>query len=277
MKQFLCAGAALMALAACDGNTITVFPPVGGGGTVIPPTSNCDTGVECQGDVTFVAYDEDTDTLTIAGTPFDDDNINGDYVRVPGNDIAAAGGTWLAYENAPVGLSPYTAYIRASASGQVSAGVVNNDDYFDYGYGGSFYAVNGGVSVPVAGLATYTGDYVGLRVFDGSDGLEVATGDVDMEVDFGDERIRGFITNRAIQGGGALEDLVLNDGVITGGSFSGTAISRDGGGAVIEEGTYEGQFAGTGASELVGIFIVQDTTDAINVQETGVYTATQDP
>ena len=279
MKHILYAGAAVCALAACDGNTISVFPPAGGGGVPDIPSSNtCNAGgLNCSGDVTAVSYDSGTDTLTITGTPFDDDNIDGDYVRTPGADVVGAGGTWLAYQNDPVGLSPYTAYIRASAGGEVTAGVVNNEDYFDFGYGGSFYSVNVNGGTP-GGLATYSGDYVGLRVFTGASGIDTATGDVDMEVDFGDNRVRGFITNRQIVGGAGLPNLILNDGTIANGDFSGTAVSRTGGNEV-ESGTYNGSFAGVGASTLVGVFVVTDTvTDPdVTVQETGVFIADKDP
>ena len=279
MKHILYAGAAVSARAACDGNVIEVFPPAGGGGVPDIPTSNtCNAGgLNCSGDVTAVSYDSGTDTLTITGTPFDDDNIDGDYVRTPGADVVGAGGTWLAYQNDPVGLSPYTAYIRASAGGEVTAGVVNNEDYFDFGYGGSFYSVNVNGGTP-GGLATYSGDYVGLRVFTGASGIDTATGDVDMEVDFGDNRVRGFITNRQIVGGAGLPNLILNDGTIANGDFSGTAVSRTGGNEV-ESGTYNGSFAGVGASTLVGVFVVTDTvTDPdVTVQETGVFIADKDP
>jgi hypothetical protein len=71
-----------------------------------------------------------------------------------------------------------------------------------YGFGGFIYQRNGGVVLPTSGQAHYEGDYAALRDFNGRGGLEYATGDMEIDIDFNDfndgDGVKGEVSNRAI-------------------------------------------------------------------------------
>lgn len=65
-----------------------------------------------------------------------------------------------------------------------SLAIVRTGSYAGYGFGGFVYQRNGDVVLPTSGLATYSGDYAGLRDFNGVAGLQYTTGSMDVAVDF---------------------------------------------------------------------------------------------
>lgn len=229
-----------------------------------------------SGEITSARYDADTDTVVIVGAPYDDGLLAGTYLRDPGLDVNG----FRAYRN-PGGFSSYIAYWRTSDSGATSAGVVRNADYFDFGYGGSIYRRDASTTIPREGLASYTAGYVGLIAFNGQAGLNVTRGDISIEVDFADERMRGFVVNREnVSTGTPLPNLVLNDATFSNGhSTGGTAISREPDGTPIEQGTYAALFGGPDAAEVVGVFVIESSVPGpgnVTARETGVFSGTRD-
>lgn len=232
-----------------------------------------------SGEITSARYDPDTDTVIIVGAPYDDGNLEGVYTRDPALDLNG----FRAYRNSPTGFSPYIAYWRVSPTGATQAGVARNADYFDLGYGGTIYRRDATTTIPREGLASYTADYVGLVAFENAGGLERTRGDVRIEVDFADERMRGFVTNRVnVDTGEALLEVVLNDATFENGhATGGTAVSRDGTGTTVESGTYQALFGGEDAAEVVGVFILSSTVErggitGLRAREEAIFIGTRD-
>ena len=268
--RYLAGAAGLAALLSACGYDDATAPPAGGATTRLEQLS---------GEITSARYDPDTDTVIITGAPYDDGNLDGVYVRDPALDLNG----FQAFRNNPAGFSPYIAYWRSSATGATQAGVVRNADYFDLGYGGSIYRRDATTTIPRQGLASYTADYVGLIAFENASGLERTQGDVRMEVDFADERMRGFVTNRVnLSTGDAMLNVVLNDSTFANGhATNGTAVSRDGAGETVESGRYEALFGGVDAAEVVGVFVLSSTVDRgaltdLRARETGIFIGTRD-
>ena len=97
-----------------------------------------------------------------------------------------------------------------------------------------------------------------------------------MQVDFTDNRIKGFVTARTFSGGLGTTPttLVLNDTAIVDGSFEGTVNSYTGA-DTIETGTYSGYFAGGSGDHIGGIYQATNPewmTD-ITSRDTGVFVA----
>jgi hypothetical protein len=102
-------------------------------------------------------------------------------------------------------LTPYRAILGLSdntENGQprTSFAVVRTGGFIGYGFGGYVYQREGGVVIPSSGFALYTGDYAGLRIFEGQSGLEYTAGDVELSFDFAGfgngAVVRGSISNR---------------------------------------------------------------------------------
>ncbi len=285
MKLNIILASAYLALAACSGSPVGLGGDDeeegggvgGGGGGGGGGDDTCAGPFVCTGDVLTVTFDPGgpgtgDDVLTITGLPFDDD---------PGAAVYAFDQTvngFNVYENTdPATFNQYLAIYQPSAGGEVEAGAVGVAGYNDFGYGGTYMLVNSAASgLPAAGLVEYTGSVAGVMTYDGSGALDLTRGDLTMEVDFTDSKIKGFVTGRMIVGGGALFDLVLNDTDIVAGSFEGTAISRDGAGDPAETGTYNGLFAGAGGGTVAGFYQVVDPEFATDIssQDTSVFIGT---
>lgn len=102
-------------------------------------------------------------------------------------------------------MTPYRAILGLSdntENGQprTSFAVVRTGGFIGYGFGGYVYQHEGGVVIPSSGFALYTGDYAGLRIFEGQSGLEYTAGDVELSFDFAGfgngAVVRGSISNR---------------------------------------------------------------------------------
>lgn len=143
------------------------------------------------------AYDNETDTFFVDGLAFDSSQPDGvPYQRsVPGSL-----GPFALYEapatfedpinDEPIGQFTHRALYGVSDSGQTEFAIVRTGSYIEYGFGGFIYQRNGDVVLPLEGQATYTGDYAGIRDFNGRGGLEYVTGDKRIDIDF-----RGFRNN----------------------------------------------------------------------------------
>ncbi len=255
---------------------------------------------ETDGEAQDVTYDAATDTISIDNLPFDAD---GTYDR---DDVLATlvpSGFQVYENNNTTERRAYKAIRGISASGETSFTVVGTGDYRGYGFGGFVYSRNGSVTLPTTGQATYTGQYTGMRLFDGTGGQQYTTADATIEVDFEDfnatDAVEGFLTNRQYfdtSGAliGVLPTLVLLTGSIsTAGEIGGTAASRvfvpGTGGAPgtfeeFEAGEYYAVLSGDPANEMVGIIVVTgvDPNDGnplsggpdVTVRETGGFIVT---
>lgn len=176
-------------------DTGTDSDPIDGGRNLPPGTANPSPNTEIvryedpdgstdgAGTVTNVRYDpEDTgaDVFLVDGLPFDGNNI---YTRGTAVDQL---GSYAVYESDPAGEFHNRAIYGVSDSGTTEFIVVRPTDYNSYGFRGFIYQRNGGVNLPTTGTAIYTGDYAGVRVYQGVQSLDYVTGDAEMVIDFED-------------------------------------------------------------------------------------------
>jgi hypothetical protein len=227
MKTTILAIAAVMGLAACSGNPFLIDRdtdgngPPGTGGTTNAVPSRAVTRVETRvtaagqdygnGFAEGFVYDAANDTFEIDGLAFDGANV---YTR--DNQVATLG-PYEVYESANTFADSETGVVinqflhRAvrgeSADGNTSFAIVRTGSYVPFGFGGFIYERNGRVTIPNAGQAAYSGQYAGLRDFDGRGGLEYVTGSMQVAIDFEDfndsdglrgDGVRGVVTNRRV-------------------------------------------------------------------------------
>lgn len=300
--HILLATASMLALAACGGSGDsdigggggggggTGNPPPGGG--VVDPGDLPVTGDEtcgtfvCSGDVVNISYNATDDELTLTGLPFDDDPLGAVYTP-----FTTVNGYTVYRNNEPGTFNQYLAIHRDT--GAIAIGVAAIEGYQEYGYTGAWYDVDDlTTSIPATDLIQYLGDYAGTMTFIGTGDLLLTDGELEMEVDFTDGYLKGFIRNRDVfsvdAATGVLTDigdrntLVLNDTIITDGTFEGTVNSYDTDGSVIESGTYQGFFGGSGATEIGGLVraigeydfnpLVEADDDTFIARDLGVFT-----
>ena len=319
---------ALLLLAACDGNSlITAVDPVVDPipdpdgihsehalppGTESPAPNTVIVRREAKdntgnGYVEGVSYNADNDTFSVDGLAFDGGNV---YHR--GTSVASLGPTAV-YEaassysddvtGAPIDQFSYRALYGVSTSGQTEFAIIRTGAYIPYGFGGFIYQRNGGVTLPTSGQAHYEGDYSGLRDFNGINGVEYATGDMTMDIDFNDfnqgNGVKGEVTNRAVldaNGNDVTNDILtalnanltnpltelptltftVGPGVMdANGEIAGAIGSyyTDGGAAVTyETGNYYAIVSGDAAEEVVGVIVVEGADPrytGVTVRETG--------
>lgn len=324
--------ALVLALSACSGNPlgnvaapVVVVPPQGsdGGisrdglppGTTNPSRSNTISRYEAKDDqgggyVTSVKYNGANDTFQVTSLAFDGGGV---YTR--GKAVGQLG-PYAVYESAanytdaqtgkPItpGQLTHRAIYAVSTSGQTEFAIVRTGSFVGYGFGGFLYQRNGTVTLPTTGQASYSGAYAGLRDFQGRGGLEYATGDMTMAIDFdgygGSGAVQAQVRNRAvydINGNDitasvlsalttktgvtqtALPTLVFEvgpgvldvNGEMIGQVSSGTF---DSGGAVtsFEAGNYYAIVSGANANEVVGVLVVTANDprfSGVTVRETG--------
>jgi hypothetical protein len=331
-RTLLPLAAAVLALAACDGNPFGAgttpqppAPPDPGGidsGRTLPPgtaaptrdtrivrTEPTGTGnQQGNGFVTNVAYDAATDTFTVDNLGFDGDNR---YTR--GTRVGSLG-PYAVYENAdvfndpltavPIGQFAHRALYAVSPSGRTEFAIVRTGAYTGYGFGGFIYQRNGSVVLPTAGQAAYAGTYAALRDFNGRTGIEYATGDMEVAIDFNDfnagNAVQGRVSNRAIfdiDGRDITNDVIralsdktgvpltalpalvfkVNPGVMDRngemvGNIDSTVLNRGGAATVLEDGKYYAVVAGPNAEEIVGVIVVEADDPrhtGVTVRETG--------
>lgn len=268
MKLHIAVMGSFLALAACGGSGATLIGGgstgddepttggIGGGGGSTDAgsgTDTCSNAYVCNGDITAVSYeagtlpDDSDDVLRITNAPFDEEERSATYVREPSLDRNG----FLAFINDdPKQFDNYLAYYKATPGGEIAVGNVGMDGYQTYGYWGTYTQVFDPAGPDTSGLVRFDGGSAGHITFVGSGQLLHTWADVTLEVDFTDNRLKGSAYNREwrdpITGAsGTLTGLVMNDTVISGGAFGGTAVSYDGPDP-LESGNYTGAFAGTG-------------------------------
>jgi hypothetical protein len=323
MKPHYAFFGAAMLLAACGGTSdIDIGGGGGGGGNPVPENPTIDPGdlpvdgtetcgaFVCSGDVTNITFsagalagDPSDDSLILTGLPFDDDPLGAEFTYL----TTVTGGNGIDYdiyenqETTPIpGFNRYLAIYKQTSGGEITVGVAAIEGYQEFGYSGAWYDVDDvTTSIPTLGLVGYTGDYAGTLTLDGSGALFLTDGTLRMEVDFTDSYLKGFIEDRdvySVDGAGTLTNLargpgtdrptlVLNDTIITDGSFEGTVNSYNDDGSVLETGTYQGFFGGSDASVVgglvraIGDFDIdgdEDTDpneDIFSARDLGVFTA----
>lgn len=262
------------------------------------------------GYVTTVDYDAATDTFGVDNLGFDGDNVYTRDDDVATLSTSGSPAVYAVYEASnvefdddgdPIAQFDYRAIYGVSDTTDEDGNptsrfaIVRTGSYIGYGFGGFIYEREGGVDLPTTGQATYAGEYAGLRVYQDRAGMDYTRGDVDIAVDFRDfndgNAVQGVISGREAfdldgnpiavgtgEGELALPDLVFavgpgvmtDDGEITGDIRSNTE-DENGVLTAYEEGTYYGIIGGEGASEIVGIFVVesQDPRFGVTAQETG--------
>lgn len=335
MRTIILAAGLLAILAACDSDGTNPFdsgseaPDDGGGsgtgddgtpidsdrtlppGTDSPTPSNsifrreAQDGESGNGYAESFSYDSDNDTFTVDGLAFDGENT---YQR--GTAVSSLG-PFAVYEadssvtdsfsGDPVGQFTYRAIYGVSNSGNAEFAVVRTGSYIDYGFGGFIYQRNGGVTLPGAGQAVYTGEYAGLRDFDGTGGLQYTTADMTIGIDFEDfnsgDGVYGSVENRRVydlDGNDVTADVLsaINaeydasltelpdmiflvgpgvmdaNGELAGDLYS-AFVADDGTTVDFESGNYYAIVAGDNAEEIVGIVVVEGDIGDVTARETG--------
>ena len=341
---------ACVLLAACDGNPflpdedpVVVPPPnpapnIGGiNGVGAPVTTGTPsrertivrrekkdpvTGDGFVADVTYsAATGTSPETFSVDGLAFDGGNV---YNR--DNQVGSLG-PFAVYEadpvynddvtGVPINQFVHRAIYGVSRTGRTEFAIVRTGAYRNYGFGGFVYQRNGSVTLPAAdGQASYTGDYAGLRDFEGTTGLEYTTGTMTVDIDFNDfnegDAVRGRVYNRAIfdiDGQDITNDVVtaLNDANETtmtqlptllfnvgpgaldangemGGVIDSSTPSSTSAAKLYEEGNYYAVISGDatagGNDEIVGVIVVESKDprlDNVTVRETGGFLLYRSP
>ena len=198
----------------------------------------------------------------------------------------------------------FVAIVAQDVNGSVVGAVVMDGGQFTKFFGGGFYATDSaytpGVGSNDTGLVSYAGTYAGLSNLN-ADGAELIgapgadpailpdqpaqiSGNIFLNVDFGDNTINGAIYDRAFQnldplleaaiGGSDLNDVFLIPADITdAGTFFGDVENP----AQDNVGNYGGAFGGTEAVGVAGVLHLDgDTIGAVDEEEEfGVFVLTQ--
>lgn len=268
-------------------------------------------GLQGDGSVSAVSYDSANDEFTVDGLAFDGDNV---YTR--GTAVSSLN-EYAVYEaptlftdpqnNVPINQFTHRAIYGVSQSGNTEFAIVRTGAFIDFGFGGFIYQRNGDVTLPTSGQAAYTGNVAAVRDFNTRGGLEYATADIAIDIDFEDfddsgrilgDGVRGRVTNRTIfdiNGNDITSQVVStfnadNDasltsipelrfrvgpnvldenGEVTGEIFS-TYVDNEGAIQSFEDGNYYAIVSGENADEIVGIYVVQSTpAENVEARETG--------
>lgn len=222
---------ALALLAACDGNPFLVpvdpvdpVDPDPGTGIdsdrVLPPGTTSPS--RDRSIFRREAKDEETGNGFVAGVAYNnangEDEFSVDGLAFDGGNVYQRGtavgslGPFAVYEaddiynddvtGVPINQFTHRAIYGVSTSGQTEFAIVRTGAYVGYGFGGFIYQRNGTVTLPTVGQAQYRGDYAALRDFNGRGGLEYATGEMTLDIDFNDfndgDGVKGEVFNRAI-------------------------------------------------------------------------------
>ena len=281
------------------------------------PITRFDPASASNGYVTSVEYDSTTDSFSVDNIAFDgagpysrDDEVGGNNAIIPYAVYESAATTSDAITGTPIDQLGYKAIYAVSASNQSKFGIVRTGAYQNFGFGGFLYNRSGSFSLPSGGQATFTGNYQGLRDFDGDTGIEYAVAQMTIDIDFDDfndgSAVKGELSNRKVfdtagndittdvltalnnqnnTSAAALPVLTIN---ITSGSVSangeliGTmeSLVENNAGIVstYETGNYYAVMSGDQANEVVGVLVV--TADDprysnVTVRETGGFILTR--
>ena len=260
--------------------------------------------------LTNAVYDPDSGTLSLTLEGFDATPIVASFQRNAALDLNG----YQAYtlQNDPLDRHFTALTARSTDTAQsVKAGVAGDGGQFNYFYSGGYYERTGAYDPPSSGgtpqgLVSYAGEYVGvtnLNVHGSSPSNDLATvtdptvpalnrpsqaarvtGDIFLNVSFGDNAVNGGISNRQIidldpSGNGGVLDvpsIVLVQGEIDGsaGTYAGSVEHAGETGTSI--GTFGGIFGGEDASATAGIVSIDqiDISDGLNLEnetERGVF------
>ena len=325
---------ACLFLAACDGNPFDAGAggpdpdPINSSVSTLPGTTN----PTATGDITRTekrvttagadygngfaegfSYNAAGDTFTVDNLAFDGGNVYTRSAAVP--DLGPAqvyegAGTFPDTQTgALIDQFSYRALYGVSTSGRGSFAIVRTGAYIPYGFGGFIYSRDGGVVLPTSGQANYTGDYAGLRDFNGRGGMEMTTGDMEMSIDFNDFNadesatgngagIQGWVTNRRVFDlngnditAGVLAEInddrnpdfdltdlptlvfAVGPGVLdNNGEAEGalhSTVNSNGTDEQFEAGNYYAVISGDNADEVVGVIVVTADVNGVTVRETG--------
>lgn len=300
MSAYRAALAALLVVAACDGNpfnaAITPVDPTvpvdpGGGVTV---GNGVTVGKDVVGNMRSVAFAGDnTSPIQVNINSLDSAMLEGSYARNPGLDVAG----YKAYTYQETGSNRMLVALVSDRLSSAKGIVAVDGGQFESYHGGGLYARAETFTVPddpsgAQGKFNYSGSYVGLVNFGdpvpGGPGGDLdpvqayrTTGRVLITADFQEMAITGGIDNRRIVDTGAsLATQMLSVGEIdaTTGNFNGKTQRLDvdaatGVGRLVESGNYAGIFAGDNASEIAALFVFKPLKDNPDAMEHGLFTS----
>lgn len=255
-----------------------------------------------------ITYNADTDEFSVDNIPFDGDNT---YQR---DNVVPSLGPFSVYENdsltndaltgTPVSQLRHKAIRGVSTSGNTEFAIVRTGSYTNYGFGGFVYQRNTGVNLPNSGFATYSGDYAGVRDFQGRGGIEYTVGRMTIDIDFEDlndtDAVKGTLFDREVfdeNGNNITTDLLTAISTNTGvtytqlptvffaipgnlnsngeltGDLQSNLINDEGVISGYESGNYFAVIGGANAEEVVGIIVVESADprvdSGVTARETG--------
>lgn len=267
-----------------------------------------------NGQASSFQYNAADDTFTIDGLAFDGDNV---YAR--GTNVSSLG-PYAVYEapqvvpdsqsGDPINQFRHRAIygvsknLDANGDPETEFAIVRTGAYSPYGFGGFIYKRQNGVTLETAAGAQgiYRGKTAGIRDFDGQGGLEYTTGDLEVQIDFGDfspttasvgDGVVGTLSNRRIFDidGNDVTNAILTqintqntasissipnvqfevgpdsldaNGEIIGNLNSG--FSNDAGNYIAyEAGNYYAILSGTNGQEIVGVLVMENSAEKIGV------------
>lgn len=251
--------------------------PGGTGNTTVDTTVNVPAAI--AGNVTSVAFNATSGTLTVTGVNLDNVPVSTTYARTPSLDQDG----FLAYTSQDDPLDRHFTALVASGT-NVRAAAVSSPSPRNRTFKGAFFERDGAYDPPVvtedSGLVTYAGTYVGLtNISDPSPQNLLSTtvtpeelqpgqalltdGDVVLNADFADNQVEGNIINRRLLGSDGtqyfeLPSLVLIVAPIDANGTFGGNIEYDVGDprsattGFVQVGTYAGLFAGIDSPEVAG-------------------------
>lgn len=295
-----------------DGLPAGTASPTPNDGIYRSETPDPETG---NGQATSYYYNGANDTFTIDGLAFDGYNV---YTR--GKAVSSLG-PYAVYEEAPKvvpdsqsgdpivqfrhrAIYGFSKNLDGNGNPETQFAIVRTGAYREYGFGGFIYTRENGVSIETAAGAqgSYTGKAAGLRDFNGQGGLQYTTGDMNIEIDFGDfnptsasvgDGVRGTLTNRRIfdvDGVDVTNEVLADinaandasisslpdasfkigtDSMDSNGEIIGTLSSHytknDATDAIYETGKYYAILSGANGQEIVGVMVMENTTEDPNI------------
>jgi hypothetical protein len=257
-----------------------------------------------------ITFDPVSKSFTVDNLAFDGANI----YRLPATQPGGGALPYTVYESAdvvqddvtgvPINQLTHRLLAGVSKTGRTEFAIVRTGDYLGYGFGGFVMKRHDGVSLPSSGQASYSGDYAGLRDFNGIGGLEYTTGKMQIDIDFKDfnagDAVKGRIDNRQIYDingtnitrqvldamdakydkddkvapSGALPTLLFRIGPGTidkngelNGALDSQVIDYNGDRPAVTEfetGKYYAMISGSGADEVVGIVVVTSANPSVD-------------
>lgn len=245
------------------------------------------------GNLNRITFNPTTETLSVDMTALDASDALAVYTRAPALDHNG----FLAYQVNEGNLQrTFTALARESDRSTVLATVVADGGQFNRRFGGGYYARLVPLTMPVpdgtpnSGLVSYAGSYVGLFTPGANSGIPGIPDEVDtatnyrvdgkmiLNASFSDMAVNGAIYDRtlidetgATVAGVTLESIALiyTDIDEETGSFLGEVEFSDPDQNVI--GNYGGAFAGTDASDVGGVLLINPIRDEGQIWENGAF------